>query len=385
MDVFQRPPEGPVRRLLEEAGLPITDLTPAHFEHFFACGTKDAPEGAVGIELHGPDALLRSLVVAERARGRGYGRALVAEAEQHARAQRVRRIYLLTTTAEPFFARAGYRSIAREEAPERIRATHEFSSLCGSTATLMAKNLMPHPAWSIGRVIGHTLLVALAFIAVSIAVAIGMSAFLAATNSAFDPEAWAAGIETDGVYVSFSTIATALVCVPFTKFLVARRSAAPSELLGVRRVDARTVADWCGTLAVFVLASDLLTTSLGRPIVPVFMTDIYATSPPLLLLVALVVAAPAFEEIFFRGFIIGALVARGTPAFVAAVVSALFWAVIHLQYDLYGIGTIFVMGLLLAAARLKTGSIVPCIAMHALANAIAFAETVWLTSSAATG
>jgi len=238
---------------------------------------------------------------------------------------------------------------------------------------------MPNPAWSIGRVIGYTLLVALAFIAIDFAVGMSMAVILAATDSAFDVEAWAAQLEADGVYLSLSTIATALVCVPFTKFLVARHSTAPMVLLGLRRLGARTVADWCATLAVFVLASDLLTTSLGRPIVPEFMTDIYATSPPLLLFVALVVAAPALEEVFFRGFIIGTLVASRTPALVAAVVSALFWAAIHLQYDLYGMATIFAGGLLLAAARLKTGSIVPCIAMHALANAIALAETVWIS------
>ena len=130
-----------MRRLLEQAGLPASDLTAAHFEHFFGCGAKEAPAGVVGVELHGSDALLRSLAVDESAQRRGLGRALVSAAERHASKRGAWRMYLLTTTAEKFFERLGYRTLAREAAPEGIRATQEFATLCSSTATLMAKNL----------------------------------------------------------------------------------------------------------------------------------------------------------------------------------------------------------------------------------------------------
>lgn len=365
-----------MRRLLEEAGLPTSDLTAAHFEHFFGCGSKDAPEGVVGVELHGRDALLRSLAVAKSAQNRGSGCALVTVAERYASERGARRMYLLTNTAEKFFERLGYRALARDAAPESIRGTQEFATLCSSSATLLVKNLA---RWTLASVIGYTLLVALAFVGVDVVVAIGMGVVLAATDPAFDGRAWGAGLGTDGVYVSLSTIGAALVCIPLVWRLVARRSALPVDVIGLRRVDVRTAVVACLVLAAFVVASDLLTTSLGRPIVPEFMTDVYASSSPLLLLVALVIAAPLFEEIFFRGFLLGALVASGVHTLVAVIASALVWAVIHLQYDLYGIGTILAMGLLLGAARLKTGSIVPSIAMHSLANAIAFAETVWIT------
>jgi amino-acid N-acetyltransferase len=380
IDVFPRPPEQSVRRLLEEARLPTADLTAGHFEHFFACGAKDAPDGVVGIELRGREALLRSLAVAKSVQNKGCGGALVDAAERHARDHGARRMYLLTTTAENFFARRGYRTLAREAAPESIRATDEFTTLCSSSAKLMTKSLVP---WTLGSIIGYTLLVALVFIAVDIAVGLSIGIFLARGDPAFDWDEWGAGLGEDGIYISLSSIAVALVCIPLVKALVARRSVAPPELLGLRQVDARVIVSWCITLGIFVLASDLLTTSLGRPIVPDFMTQVYARSPPLLLLVALVVAAPAFEEVFFRGLLTGALRATGAPLLVAAVVPALVWAAIHLQYDLYGIGTIFIMGLLLSAARLKTGSVAPCIAMHCLANAIAFVETVWMSRGGA--
>lgn len=130
-----------MRRLLAEAELPAADLTGAHFEHFFGCGAEEAPQGVVGVEIHGTQALLRSLAVEPAVRGRGCARALVERAERHARARGVRRMYLLTTTAADFFARLGYKRLGRDEAPEAIRATREFSALCPASSALMVKEL----------------------------------------------------------------------------------------------------------------------------------------------------------------------------------------------------------------------------------------------------
>ena len=130
-----------VLRLLGEAKLPAVDLTDRHMEHFFACGTEDAPCGVVGLELHGDDALLRSLTVDAQTRGRGCGKALVHHAERHAREHRARRMYLLTTTAADFFARMGYKRIERDRAPQAIRATSEFANLCPISSVLMTKEL----------------------------------------------------------------------------------------------------------------------------------------------------------------------------------------------------------------------------------------------------
>lgn len=97
----------------------------------------------MGLELLGQEALLRSLVVEASHRGTGGGRTLVAAAEEHARAEGVRSVYLLTTTAAPFFERLGYSRVDRACAPATIQATREFISLCPATATFMVKLLDP--------------------------------------------------------------------------------------------------------------------------------------------------------------------------------------------------------------------------------------------------
>jgi amino-acid N-acetyltransferase len=141
MNIFARPPLPSVRRLLAEAQLPSSDLTEAHLEHFFACGLDGAPEGVVGLELHGDVALLRSLAVGARSRGQGCAGALLAHAEAFARAQGVRELYLLTTTAERFFERKGYARLHRDAAPAAIRQTPEFSALCPASSAFMVKRL----------------------------------------------------------------------------------------------------------------------------------------------------------------------------------------------------------------------------------------------------
>jgi membrane protease YdiL (CAAX protease family) len=47
-----------------------------------------------------------------------------------------------------------------------------------------------------------------------------------------------------------------------------------------------------------------------------------------------------------------------------------------MQYDGYGIASIFAMGLILGAARVKTGSTILAMLLHALANLVAMTETV---------
>lgn len=141
MNIFRNPPLQQVKSLLAETGLPASDLLPENLEHFFGCGAEQALKGVIGLEIFGRVALLRSLAVAPDCRGTGCGKALVAEAERYARSKGVTELYLLTTTAERFFERLGYRSAVREDAPEAIRQTKEFSGLCPSNSTFMAKML----------------------------------------------------------------------------------------------------------------------------------------------------------------------------------------------------------------------------------------------------
>jgi amino-acid N-acetyltransferase len=139
--IRERPPFSGAVALLQAQGLPISDITDAHLEHFFFAGSDGSPNGLVGLEIYGADALLRSLVVGEDARGQGLGATLLHHAEQYAALNGVRSLYLLTTTAETFFKRLGYERIDRSRAPSTIQQTFEFAGLCPASSAFMVKFL----------------------------------------------------------------------------------------------------------------------------------------------------------------------------------------------------------------------------------------------------
>jgi amino-acid N-acetyltransferase len=141
LQIRERPPHSSVVALLVSEGLPASDLTESHLKHFFFTGSDGAPSALVGLEIYGEAALLRSLVVSAAARTQGLGSALVQHAEAHAALCQVHSIYLLTTTAEAYFDRRGYRRVDRAQAPVSIQSTREFASLCPASSAFMIKRL----------------------------------------------------------------------------------------------------------------------------------------------------------------------------------------------------------------------------------------------------
>lgn len=141
MNINLNPPQAQVLALLEASGLPTSDIKNGSLQHFMGCTDSGHLCGVIGLELYGECGLLRSLAVAPTYRGKGYGKALVMEAERYAHANKLQQLYLLTTTAEQFFLQLGYANAIRESAPASIRQTPEFSSLCPASSALMCKSL----------------------------------------------------------------------------------------------------------------------------------------------------------------------------------------------------------------------------------------------------
>lgn len=125
--------------LLRAAGLPADDLSVELLENFLVATSGTAIVGMIGLEPFQGIGLLRSLVVGPGTRGRGVGRLLVAGLEARARRLGLSELWLLTIDADPYFSRLGYRVQDRGRAPEAIRGTAEFSTLCPGDAVLMMK------------------------------------------------------------------------------------------------------------------------------------------------------------------------------------------------------------------------------------------------------
>lgn len=132
-----------IQELLHRAGLPTDDLRCAPGLQVYVLEAEGLLAGVIGLERFGASALLRSLAVEPEYRGRGLGRELVAQLERYAQAGGVERLVLLTETAEAFFRRLDYVPIDRSNAPEAIKQSAEFRSLCPASAICMTKPLLP--------------------------------------------------------------------------------------------------------------------------------------------------------------------------------------------------------------------------------------------------
>jgi N-acetylglutamate synthase-like GNAT family acetyltransferase len=131
---------GAIRALLGRLHLPADDVGLANQVFLVArAGTELA--GCVALERYGEEALLRSLAVAPRFQGSGLGKRLHAAAVAEARRAGARTLWLLTTTAAPFFQRAGFERVDRAAAPVALAASPEFRSLCPASAICMRLRL----------------------------------------------------------------------------------------------------------------------------------------------------------------------------------------------------------------------------------------------------
>jgi amino-acid N-acetyltransferase len=129
-----------VLAMLDRAGLPTAGVPPS-LTGFLVAESGGRLVGMVGLEAYGRAALLRSAVVAADARGVGIGAGLVKGLLDLARAQGIRDVYLLTTTAEAWFPRFGFARIGRDAVPSALHASEEFQGACPDSAVVMHAGL----------------------------------------------------------------------------------------------------------------------------------------------------------------------------------------------------------------------------------------------------
>jgi amino-acid N-acetyltransferase len=129
-----------IAALLVDCGLPADDIGD-HIGGLVTVQCDGKLIATVGLETYGEVGLLRSLSVTPAWRSNGVANELCRRIESRAREEGVVTLYLLTTTAERFFERRGWRRLDRSHAPKAIRATREFASLCPDSAIFMALRL----------------------------------------------------------------------------------------------------------------------------------------------------------------------------------------------------------------------------------------------------
>ena len=129
-----------VEALLSASGLPVEGAAEA-----LSLGVVARDEGrvvaAAAVERFGGAGLLRSVVVDPAHRGTGLGRQIVAAAEDLARRDGARELYLLPETAIDWFPRLGYEVVDREVAAAAVGESIEFTTVCRDTGVPMRRSL----------------------------------------------------------------------------------------------------------------------------------------------------------------------------------------------------------------------------------------------------
>ena len=134
----------------------------------------------------------------------------------------------------------------------------------------------------------------------------------------------------------------------------------------------------------FIALADLVSWLAGRDVITRFQNDIYTTAAAqgwlALLWFAVIVVTPVGEESLFRGFLFRGWYREPQDAWIAIALTAVFFALLHVQYDWFVIAQVFAFGLLLGWMRWVSGSTLLTMLLHAIINFEGMIETAFAVS-----
>ena len=229
----------------------------------------------------------------------------------------------------------------------------------------------PKPPWSGRATAGFGVLILIVFFVAQI-----VAPAAAVTFGGIDP------FSNLGDLTAIAIIASAAVCTGFILLALTGRYRI-KVYLALHSVPLNTMGFWLLVTFGFVLFGDRVIEWAERPVVPDFMIQVYTSAALMpVLWFAMIVAAPIFEEVLFRGFLFEGF--RSSPVGLpgAIVIPTVIWTLLHAsQYDVYYLTLIVIIGVLLGLARHRTGSLYVPLAMHMGNNLIATLQTMWVVGS----
>ncbi|MES1964272.1 CPBP family intramembrane metalloprotease [Psychrobacter sp. AH5] len=198
----------------------------------------------------------------------------------------------------------------------------------------------------------------------------------------------------NGTIVSSSIFLSLLFLSALIVLLIRSKGGRVSDYLALKRFNLKVAIGSFGLLLIFLIGSQALTYLLDKS-PSLFVDPLYqSVSSVWLLIIALVIVAPIYEELVFRGIIWSALkeqfslryVANSLSlaearakseahgALMASLITSLVFAIMHLQYGLYEISTIVLLAMIFCYARYKSGSLLLPILLHIFNNGLAMGQ-----------
>lgn len=237
----------------------------------------------------------------------------------------------------------------------------------------------PKP-WGIWATLGFSAIVFGVFLLIQTLVFLVVLATRIAQKPSVTVESLQGTLAVNGFVLAIATLVSAPICIALIVVFANLRKRLPLRAyLGLKRPTRRQLLEWCSVAVMCNVGIDLLKSFVDLAIIPSFTVKIYETAFVLpLFYLAIVVLAPAFEELFFRGFLYQGLRHSFLNVAGAIAIPSILWALIHQQYNWVDMAGVFVFGLVLGLARQRTGSVYVPMAMHALNNLLALLQVAWI-------
>ncbi len=125
-----------IKLILQANELPVQGVDD-HWRTFLVARDGDRMIGCGGAETYPVAALIRSIAVLAEYRGHGLGRRLVRQLLDRLAARGLREFYVLTTNAEEYFRKRGFKKIERDEVHPQLLASRQFQDACPASAVCM--------------------------------------------------------------------------------------------------------------------------------------------------------------------------------------------------------------------------------------------------------
>lgn len=184
-------------------------------------------------------------------------------------------------------------------------------------------------------------------------------------------------METDAFLLGLMAIGSTLILVPLVLWMAKlKRGSHLKDYFSLNSVSLKVFGFWFLVAIGLLLFQALFMWFVGLQQIPDSMLNIEYPSELSKWLLVLGVAffAPVLEEVIFRGFLLKGFVNSPLGVYGAIILTSLVWAIIHTQYEWSYLVLIFLVGLALGYARIKTNSLFVPIMMHVVFNLVACIE-----------
>jgi membrane protease YdiL (CAAX protease family) len=182
-----------------------------------------------------------------------------------------------------------------------------------------------------------------------------------------------------GVVISATLVQDAALIIAAVYFASLWANGLTPASFGLRRVQLGPAIGW--TILAFIafwILTAIYIKAVGQPDQQELTRDLREEESLSALIgyaVLLAFVAPLAEELFFRGFVFGVLREK-IGAVWAVLATGVVFGLVHVAGSpIETVGVLIILGSLLCVLYLQTGSLLPCIALHAINNAISFAAT----------